>query len=76
MGTVLRHLLASEVEGARVHAGVSFSRLAQATGIRGEALADLLDGREDFTIVDLVRIAEVLDVPVTTLLPGAVGEDG
>ena len=75
MGTLLRHLLASEVESARVQAGVTFDRLAQATGIRGEALADLLDGREDFTIVDLVRIAEALDVPVTSLLPGAVPDD-
>ena len=76
MGTVLRHLLASEVEGARIQAGVTFARLAEATGIGGEALADLLDGREDFTIVDLVRIAGVLDVPVTSLLPGAVSDDG
>ena len=76
MGTKLRQLLASEVESARVHAGITFARLAEGTGIRRDALADLLDGREDFTIVDLVSIAGVLDVPVTALLPGAAADDG
>lgn len=71
MGTELRHLLASEVDGARFHAGVSFAELANRSGIGPDVLGDLLDGREDFTVVDLARIAEVLGVPVTSLLPGA-----
>lgn len=71
MGTELRHLLASEVDGARLHAGVSFSDLSQRSGITAEALGGLLEGREDFTVVDLVRIAEVLGIRVTALLPGA-----
>ena len=75
MGTELRHLLASEVDGARFHAGVSFSELSERSGIGTDALSDLLDGREDFTVVDLVRIAEALGIPVTALLPGAAAED-
>ncbi|MEU4017407.1 helix-turn-helix transcriptional regulator [Microbacterium sp. NPDC028030] len=71
MGTELRHLLASTVDGARIHAGVSFSRLSELSGIARGQLADLLDGRADFTLVDLAGIAEVLDVPVTALLPAA-----
>lgn len=75
MGTELRHLLASEVDGARFHAGVSFSELSERSGIGPDALGNLLDGMEDFTVVDLVRIAGVLDVPVTALLPGAATDD-
>lgn len=75
MGTELRHLLASEVDGARLHAGVSFSALSERSGIGPEVLADLLDGRGDFTVVDLVRIAAVLEVPVTALLPGATADE-
>ncbi|PRB16654.1 hypothetical protein CQ042_06485 [Microbacterium sp. MYb62] len=67
-------MLAFEVDGARLHAGVSFSELSQRSGIGPEALGELLEGREDFTVVDLVRIAEVLGVPVTTLLPGAASD--
>ncbi|MGH3689574.1 MAG: helix-turn-helix domain-containing protein [Microbacterium sp.] len=75
MGTQLRQLLASGVDGARFHAGVSFSELSERSGISPEALGDLLDGMEDFTVVDLVRIAEVLGVAVTSLLPGAATDD-
>lgn len=75
MGTELRHLLASEVDGARFHAGVSFSELSERSGIGPDALGELLDGREDFTVVDLVRIADVLGIAVTALLPGAAGDD-
>jgi len=75
MGTELRHLLASEVDGARLHAGVSFADLSQRSGIGADDLGELLDGREDFTVVDLARIAAVLGIPVTTLLPGAVSDD-
>ncbi|GEC74495.1 MULTISPECIES: helix-turn-helix domain-containing protein [Microbacterium] len=75
MGTELRHLLASEVDGARFHAGVSFSELSERSGIGPDALGNLLDGIDDFTVVDLARIAEVLGVPVTALLPGAVPDD-
>nr|WP_282848630.1 helix-turn-helix transcriptional regulator [Microbacterium oxydans] len=75
MGTELRHLLASEVDGARFHAGVSFSELSERSGIGTDALGDLLDGREDFTVVDLVRIADALGIPVTALLPGAADDD-
>ncbi|WP_288871066.1 helix-turn-helix domain-containing protein [uncultured Microbacterium sp.] len=74
MGTQLRRLLATEVERARLHAGVSFSQLSDRSGIAPGALADLLEGRADFTVVDLVRIAGVLRVPVTALLPGAAGD--
>ena len=76
MGTELRHLLASEVEAARIHAGVSFAELSQRSGIAPDALADLLDGRGDFTVVDLVGIAAVLDVAVTALLPASAADDG
>jgi transcriptional regulator with XRE-family HTH domain len=75
MGTELRRLLASEVDGARFHAGVSFSELSDRSGIGPDALGNLLDGMEDFTVVDLVRIAEVIGVPVTALLPGAATDD-
>lgn len=75
MGTQLRHLLASTIDGARLHAGVSFSQLSDRSGIAPGVLADLLEGREDFTVVDLVRIAGVLRVPVTALLPGAADDD-
>ncbi|WP_258131112.1 helix-turn-helix domain-containing protein [Microbacterium sp. MYb66] len=75
MGTQLRHLLAFEVEGARVHAGVSFAQLSDRSGIAPAALADLLEGREDFTVVDLACIATVLGVSVTALLPGAAADD-
>ena len=75
MGTELRHLLASEVDGARFHAGVSFSELSARSGIDPDALGNLLDGMEDFTVVDLARIAGVLGVPVTALITGAATED-
>ncbi|MFJ6532149.1 XRE family transcriptional regulator [Microbacterium sp. NPDC091662] len=54
---------------------MSFSDLSERSGIEPEALGDLLDGMEDFTVVDLVRIADVLGVPVTALLPGAATDD-
>lgn len=75
MGTELRRLLASEVDGARFHAGVSFADLSARSGIGPDALGDLLDGREDFTVVDLAQIAAVLGIPVTALLPGAVADE-
>ncbi|WAA65091.1 helix-turn-helix domain-containing protein [Microbacterium oxydans] len=75
MGTELRRMLASEVDGARIHAGVSFLQLADRSGIAPAALADLLDGREDFTVVDLAGIAAAIGVPVTTLLPASTPDD-
>lgn len=71
MGTELRHLMASAVEAARLHAGVSFVELSEQTGIAPAALADLLEERADFTMEDVAGIAAVLDVPVTRLLPCA-----
>ncbi|WP_226531617.1 helix-turn-helix domain-containing protein [Microbacterium paraoxydans] len=76
MGTHLRHLLASEVERARLHAGVTIADLSQRSGIGLSELADLLDGKRDFTVVDLAAVAEALDVAVTTLLPASVADDG
>ncbi len=75
MGTELRHLLASEVDGARFHAGVSFSELSERSGIGPDALGGLVGGGGDSTVVDLVRIADVLGIPVPALLPGAAGDD-
>ena len=74
MGTEMGQMLAVEVDGARVHAGVSFLRLSEASGIPLDSLADLLDGKVDFTLIDLANIATVLGVPVTQLLPAAVGD--
>ena len=71
MGTELRHLMASAVEAARLHAGVSFIELPEQTGIAPAALAALLEERADFTMEDVAGIAAVLDVPVTRLLPCA-----
>lgn len=65
-------MVANQVDGARIHAGVSFSRLAELSGIAPAALADLLEGRSDFTLVELADIAGVLGVPVTTLVPASV----
>jgi len=74
MGTQLRHLLALEIDRARVHAGVSFAELADRSGIAADALGELLDEKQDFTVVDLVRIAAVFEVPVTALLPGTASD--
>ncbi len=71
MGTELRHLMASAVEAARLHAGVSFMDLSEQAGIAPPALADLLEERADFTMEDVAEIAMVLGVPVTRLLPCA-----
>ncbi|QNA94213.1 XRE family transcriptional regulator [Microbacterium sp. Se63.02b] len=68
--------MASTVEGARIHAGVSFPCLSELTGIAPGQLADLLDGRADFTLVDLAGIAAALDLPVTALLPAAMPDGG
>ncbi|WP_231554940.1 helix-turn-helix domain-containing protein [Microbacterium sp. ZOR0019] len=76
MGTDLRHLLAYEVEGARLHAGVTFADLAHRSGIGTSRLANLLDAKADFTVVDLAAIAEVLEVTVTALLPASAADDG
>ncbi|WP_240740455.1 helix-turn-helix transcriptional regulator [Microbacterium sp. PI-1] len=76
MGTDLRHLLAYEVEGARLHAGVAFADLAHRSGIGTNRLANLLDAKVDFTVVDLAAIAEVLEVTVTALLPASAADDG
>jgi hypothetical protein len=72
MGTELRHLLAVEVEGARLHAGVSSAWLIEHSGIDPEAFAALMEERVDFTVVDLGLIAAALDIPITALLPGSV----
>ncbi|WP_431807399.1 helix-turn-helix domain-containing protein [Microbacterium paraoxydans] len=69
MGTELRHLMASTVETARLHAGVSLVQLAELAGLSPRRVHDLLDGRVEFTMVDLARIAAALDIPVTDLLP-------
>ncbi|MCT1363158.1 MULTISPECIES: helix-turn-helix transcriptional regulator [unclassified Microbacterium] len=71
MGTELRHLVASAVEAARLHAGVSFIELSERARIAPAALTDLLEERADFTMEDLAGIATVLGVPVTRLLPCA-----
>ncbi len=71
MGTELRHLMASAVEAARLHAGVSFIELSEQTGIAPAALGDLLEERADFTMEDVAGIAAALGVPVTRLLPCA-----
>jgi transcriptional regulator with XRE-family HTH domain len=71
MGTDLRQVLASTVNGARIHAGLSFSRLAELSGIAPDALTELLEGYADFTVVDLAGIAAALDIPVTGLLPAS-----
>ncbi|WP_336501954.1 hypothetical protein [Microbacterium paraoxydans] len=52
MGTELRHLMASAVEAARLHAGVSFIDLSEQAGIAPSTLADLLEERADFTMED------------------------
>lgn len=67
-------MVASTIDGARVHAGLSFAELADRAEIPTSTLADLLEGRQDFTVVDLVHIATALGVPVTALLPGATGD--
>ena len=67
----MRHLMASAVEAARLHAGVSFMELAEQAGIAPATLADLLEERADFTMEDVAGIAMVLGVPVTRLLPCA-----
>ena len=69
-------MLATTVDGARLHAGMSFSRLSELSGVDPAALADLLDGEEDFTVVDLAGIAAALGIPITALLPGSVPEGG
>jgi transcriptional regulator with XRE-family HTH domain len=74
MGTELRQMMASEVERARIHAGVSVSDLSSAVGIPPGELAELLEGRADFTVVELAGIAAVLDVPVTALLPASAAD--
>lgn len=71
MGTDLRHVLALSVDAARMHAGVTRTDLSLRSGIAPGALADLLDGREDFTLVDLLDIATALDIAVTALLPAS-----
>lgn len=67
--------MASTVEAARLHAGVSLDRLADRSGISARRLHDLFDARLDFTMVDLARIAAALDIPVTDLLPFSTAVD-
>ncbi|MCK8468213.1 helix-turn-helix domain-containing protein [Microbacterium sp. KSW4-16] len=64
------------MEGARLHAGVAFADLAHRSGIGTNRLANLLDAKVDFTVVDLAAIAEVLEVTVTALLPASAADDG
>ncbi|WP_301111675.1 helix-turn-helix transcriptional regulator [Microbacterium sp.] len=68
--------MASNVNGARMHAGLSFSRLSELSGIAPDALGELLEGQTDFTVVDLAGIAAALDIPITRLLPASTAEDG
>ncbi len=75
MGTELRQMLASTVNGARMHAGLSFSRLSELSGITPDALSELLEGQVDFTVVDLAGIAAALDIPITRLLPASGVDD-
>ena len=75
MGTDLRHVLASNVNGARMHAGLSFSQMSELSGIDPDALAELLEGQTDFTVVDLAGIAAALDIPITRLLPASTVDD-
>lgn len=58
-----------------MQAGVTFSELSQRSGIAEDDLGRLLDGRADFTVVDLVEIAAVLGVTVTALLPASAADD-
>ncbi|MGV2903579.1 helix-turn-helix domain-containing protein [Microbacterium sp. AGC62] len=75
MGTELRQMLASTVNGARMHAGLSFARLSELSGITPDALSELLEGQVDFTVVDLAGIAAALDIPITRLLPASTADD-
>jgi transcriptional regulator with XRE-family HTH domain len=68
-------MLATTVNGERMNAGLSFSRLSELSGIDPAALEELLEGRADFTVVDLAGIAAALDIPITRLLPASTAED-
>ncbi len=75
MGTELRHLMASAVEVARIHAGVAGYELAEHAGIPIERWDDLVEERADFTVVDLAGIARALAIPITGLLPCSTLDD-
>lgn len=68
-------MLASTVNSARMHAGLSFARLSELSGITPDALSELLEGQVDFTVVDLAGIAAALDIPITRLLPASAVDD-
>lgn len=71
MGTLTRHV-AEEVRVLLARRRMSAAALARKLGVSQTYIWRRLEGQTAFDLTDLERIAEILDVEVTELLPRAV----
>lgn len=70
--------MASAIAVTLARSGHSWGWLAEGAGIDRDALESRLRGDDDFTMVDLAKIAAALGVPVASLTPsdGRTESDG
>lgn len=60
--------LGSRIKSLRVQKGLSQDKLAEAAGLNGKYLGEVERGQSNISIVNLAKIAEVLDVPLVSIL--------
>lgn len=69
MGTKAGHLVSEAVCSELLRSNRSTAWLADRVDLEESRLAAKLRDDEDFTIVDLAKIADALNIPVATLTP-------
>lgn len=69
MGTNERHLVASAIATEMRRAERSVFWVSERSGMDRVVLSSKLEEREDFTVVDLAKVAAALGVPVAALTP-------
>ena len=55
--------------------GIKYRYVAQQAGIPYKSFSAAMNGRRRITVEELVKISQVLEVPVDTLLEGVIGHD-
>lgn len=55
--------------------GIKYRYVAQQTGIPYKSFSAAMNGRRRITVEELVKISQVLEVPVDTLLEGVNDDD-
>lgn len=69
MGTEATRLVAEEVRAALGRKMLTASALAEAVNMTTSTMSQRLRGQSPFTVDELARIADALDVPIRSFFP-------